>query len=239
MTLLLTPWQDDWPFEPASQLAAELVFRYGWERIELGGADIDRVRSWLASAALATDHDWWVWLDHDNGHSAKRVNQLVEDAQSADLDALYAIVPCRHAEPVPNCNPLPPMTQFPGFGPEKGDIWEIRDGGLALAVTHRRVFERLAFGVPERGLPGLEELDFPESVKPLGIDPARLTRGWPFFLPLIGQRKYFGEDMSFCMRARFSGSRLWADTRMVCWHLAPTRVYGLPDLLAAVERQGA
>lgn len=217
--LILTPWGKGTPFEPTTALIDTLEKVHGFDRITIGGTCVDRARSWLASKALQTEHEWWLWCDDDNGHSVPRVLGLVQTAKELDLDFLAAIIPCRAKLPQPNCNKLG-GGHFDGFG-QAGKIAEIESGGLALAVMHRRVCQRIVDA-------GIDEVDFPGEP---GIDP---IVGWPFFMPFVFGRNYMSEDMAFCLRARFTGSRFWADTRMVGWHRS-SYVLGFPDLMRAEE----
>ncbi|MFA5682840.1 MAG: hypothetical protein WC999_16050 [Hydrogenophaga sp.] len=168
---------------------------------------IDRVRSELASRALETQHQRWLWLDADMAASIGEVARLVETAERHDLDLLSAVYVTkeRPANPAVVWDAESPSWPTPRRDAAlcgiDGGLYPIRRVGFGMAVTHRRLFERIAPTLPEVTIEGCG------------------AGARPYFLPLIVGRHYLGEDYSLCERARETGSTLWADTRIRVGHV--------------------
>lgn len=176
---------------------------------------IDRVRSELASRALETQYERWLWLDADMTAPVGELARLVETATRHDLDALTAVYMTKERPSSPTCrfDYESPAWPTPNRGAAlcgaDGMLYPVTMLGFGAVVTHRRLFERLRDTLPEVDL--------------LGCKNAR-----PYFLPMVVGRRYLGEDYSLCERARASGSTLWADSRVRVGHVG-RYVYGWED----------
>ena len=103
-----------------------------------------------------------------------------------------------------------------------GGITEVGHAGLAMAVTHRRLFEAMASE--------MVEVDYPFGDE--------VIVGHPFFCPFVVGRSHLGEDVAFCVRARAMGRRLYADTSMIGLHETVYRL-GAKDIQLHHERRVA
>jgi len=219
-------------YHPATQeLITELRYHHGWEFAPFWGAiGVDRVRSQAASMALERPNEWQFWVDDDTFAPSASIVQLMADAQRLDLDFLAALVPCRRTDPVVNASPLPGEEGEWVLG-EGGGIREVRTGGIAMACVHRRVFERLN--------PTLPRVRYGIRYE------QRSVIGRPYFHPIIeggwddDVGDHCGEDMSFCRRARATGSRLYVDTSVVAMHAMQDYVLSLADIAAYQRRTAA
>ena len=213
-------------YHPGTMAMLEgLKWHHGWDfKPWFGARGVDRVRAQAASEALTHENTYFCWTDDDNFVPAKVVAKLYDDAVALDLDFLAAVVPVRRARCVANFNPWELNVPIP-LGPG-GGIRDVRSAGLALALTHRRVFETLA--------KTLDEVDYRTAYT------EEIIRGWPFFLPMIDpvKRAHWGEDYSFCERVRAAGMRIHVDTSVVAWHAAET-LLTLADLHREYEEQQA
>lgn len=199
MTLLVQPvWSR---LLPACEEQVRELERRGVRLMRaFGSLGVDRVRSHLASRALHTDHEWWIWLDSDMVAPAEALLQLVDVAKEHGVAWLAASAVCRGSMDL-NIRPLHGTDVV--FGPD-GGLVEVAKGALACAVTHRRLFEALAKNLPE--------VDYTDDASG-----ERFT-GWPFFLPVVRDRTHYGEDYSLALRAREAGFRIWCDTRFRVGH---------------------
>jgi len=227
--LLVLPWSGR-PIPEMSDFVGELRWRLGCERIQRGGTGVDWLRSALASEALLSPFEWWLWCDNDNFHLVERTVQMVAAAQEHDLDMLACVIPCRAPSTWANIGAVSePQRIVLGAA---GSITPVSHAGLALAVTHRRVFERIRDCVKDDwvGWTGMHQVDIKTGVEAEQFD------GYPFFIPFVEGRDYVKEDVAFCRRAIRSGSKLWADTSMVGLH-ATERFLGFSDIVKAEERR--
>jgi len=217
--LILAPWSGrpiEYMIECVGTLRYDPRYRWGWMRD--GGTGIDRVRSRLASKALLTEHEWWLWIDNDNVTKPEVIAKLVRDAQELDLDFLAAVVPCRSYRTWANIGGAPDLSGDILIGPG-GGIVEVGHAGLALAVTHRRLFESMA--------QEFVQVDYP-------ITEEEWVHGYPFFCPSVHGRSHYAEDVIFCARARELGHHLYADTRTVVLH-ETVYMLGPKDIQSANE----
>jgi hypothetical protein len=184
---------------------------------------IDRVRSELASRALALPHDRWLWLDADMAAPASEIARLVETAIRHDADALTAIYMTKEIPSAPTCvfdtgSPhWPTPNRSSVVCGRDGYIYPVRRCGFGAIVTHRRMFERLTPTLPEVGM-------------------RNVPTGHPFFITATSETgpetpaEYLGEDYSLCERARATGSLIWADSRIRVGHVGRYR-YGWEDVV--------
>jgi len=188
-----------------SQMLEVLRYVYGWAFMPFfGSIGVDRVRSQAASMAMGQPKDYIFWCDDDNFAPVPAILRMAERVSELDLDVLAAVVPCRRTNTVANFSPLTDNEIIP-LGRD-GGVREVRSCGMAMALTHRRVFERLAKTLPTvtYGVAFSDEAN----------------DGWPFFLPEVdGEKKaHYGEDFSFCNRVRAAGMKLHVDTSVVGIH---------------------
>ena len=184
-------------------LVRALAMRPGYRLLRsFGSLGVDRVRSHLASQALAIEplEEWWFWIDTDMVSEPHWVDMLFDSAVKHNSALMSAVTVCRKSHE--------PNVRISGTLPvhlgDNGSVMEIEKGAFAFAWTHRRLFEEVAKGLPE--------VDYKDD------GTGEVLRGWPFFSPIIRNRIHYGEDYSMSLRARDAGLRLYADTRVRNWH---------------------
>lgn len=167
---------------------------------------IDRVRSELASRALETEHEWWLWLDADMAAPPGEIQSLVDSARRSTADLLLAPYQTKERPSVPALVYDHEHPEWPTRERREvvhgryGYLYPIRRCGFGATMTRRSLFERVAATLPEVDLRGCK-------------------RAWPFFLPMLQGRSYLGEDYSFCERALAVGARMFADSRIRVGHV--------------------
>lgn len=80
------------------------------------------------------------------------------------------------------------------------DLLEVGATGAAFLLVHRYVFERIA----------------------RGWAPGKVDRVWPWFRETTMGSRAMGEDMTFCLRARSAGYKIWVHTGVQLGHMKPT-----------------
>ena len=178
---------------------AELERRGYTVRSVEGYAAIDQGRSQMATDALLDDFDGLMWIDSDIGFDADSVDLLREH----DLPVVCGIYPKKGVRALA-CHVLPDTERIL-FG-KGGGLTEIKYAATGFLFTQRTVYETMA-----------EHEQLPVCNKQFG----RVTV--PYFLPMITEdgenHWYLGEDYAFCERARRSGFRIMADSRIRLVHV--------------------
>lgn len=188
----------------------------GWGVLRAFGAlGVDRVRCHLASKALQSKHDWWVWVDSDMVLNPGDLEALVVSAIETKATVMGAAVVTRGKREL-NLAPMDPSQ--PMLLGAKGGVYEVTKVGTALLATHRSVFADMWDTLPE--------CDYVDD------ESGETFEGRPFFHPMIRNRTHYGEDFTFCLRARDAGHRVYVDTRIGVGHEAAT-------VLTWADAQGA
>lgn len=167
-----------------------------WQISFLGGsAVLDRARSVLLSKWYKTSpHDVALMVDADIGFSPEQALQVCNLAR-AKRGIAHAAYPVRGGTRLA----LSPLTreQAIRFAADAPPL-EIAHAGTGFLAVHRDVVRALT----ER----LHEVD-------VGDD-----RAWPFFHQILDDQHQWGEDYSFCMRARQAGFQVWLDPSIQLCH---------------------
>lgn len=163
-------------------------------------AAIDQGRSQMATDALLEDYEALMWIDSDVGFDPDAVDMLREH----DLPVACGIYPRKGVRELA-CSVLPDTPRIM-FG-EGGGLMEIRYSAMGFCFTKRTVYEQMIVH---------EEL--PVCNKQFD----RITV--PYFIPMLlpqGENDYWymNAEYSFCERARRSGFRIMADTRIRLGHI--------------------
>lgn len=175
----------------------------GWHVLRAFGAiGVDRVRCHLASKAMTTPAEWFVWIDADTIVDPQALKGMVETAKKRSIGVLAAPVVTRGKREINFVQ----MGEGEIILGAKGGLIEVQKAGTAVMLTHRSVFEAIGESLPD--------VDYE--------DESGRIPGKPYFLPLIENRTHYGEDFSFCMRARRAGFRCYVDTRIQTAHDADT-----------------
>lgn len=180
-----------------------------------GYSAIDAARNQMASDALAKGFDELMWIDADVVFDPDDVDKL----RRHDVPLVCGIYPKKSRRQFA-CAFLPQTRQVV-FGVQGGLI-EIRYCGFGFTLTRRTLYETMQ-----------RQLHLPVCNRHFQ------TPLVPYFGPLVWgegeQAWYLSEDYSFCERARRSGFRVLADTRIRLWHVGAYR-YGWEDAGRDVER---
>lgn len=193
--------------------------KQGWEFTDgtvVGDALISRARSIVASAFLRSDADVLLSVDSDIWFRPQDAIRICELAQGKDIAAgLYMT---RNLQTQPALM-LPEGEEIVFAGDSKPvRVPFVSTGFVAI---HRRVFERLAEGLPlcHKGWDHM------------GSD----TSFWPFYMPFTipwegDGHMYLSEDWALCQRARDAGFECWLDPSIRLGHTGST-MYTLEDLI--------
>lgn len=181
---------------------------------EYGGSLLDHVRSRMATDFYRGDFDVLLWIDDDMVFDAAECFALCQEAFNRQ-SLVGAVCSTRY--------PLGKITaKFDGSVEKigffsQGGIHECVSVGTGLTAVHRSVFERLV----ERG-------EVPECNIASGNDAV-----FPFYMTLIDDGHWWGEDTSFCIRARRVGFPLYVDTRARVGHKG-SYVFHIEDVASSV-----
>jgi hypothetical protein len=204
--------------EPACDEALRGLEALGYpvRRIE-GSAAIDRLRSQLATQALADGYQEIMWIDSDTSFEPDAIDRLRAHGFPL-VGGVYAMRTARQLA----CRFLPDTAEVT-LG-EGGTPLEVRYTGTGFLLTHRRVYEDIA-----------RKFDLPLCNARFGVPAV------PYFLPMVLADAelgfwYLSEDWSFCERARQAGHEVWVDPSVRLWHLG-TYGYGWEDVVAPVARR--
>jgi hypothetical protein len=178
---------------------------------EIGGCPyIDIGRASLAALTLATaDVEGLIFVDHDIVFSRDAIDQLVES-----LDATEAIVGAGYSMRSPGSKMIGGIDTSKSDKPviffQGGGLYPAHYLGMGFTGIHRTAFEKIG-----KDLPFLDN-----GVTSIPIQ--------PFFALLQEDGKYYGEDVSFCLRAQRAGVPIHMDTRIRVYHKG-SYCYGLED----------
>jgi hypothetical protein len=203
--------------EPQCERALRGLEALGYRVERSGGsAGIDRVRSELATRALAEGCDEIMWIDADMGFEPEGVDRLRAHGMPL-VGGLYS----RRGPRGFTCL-FPSGTTSIAMG-QAGGLVEVRYLATGFLLTHRRVFEDIA-----------RKFDLPVCNEALGAPSV------PYFLPIVQQDaeqgwRHLSEDWSFCERALGAGYKPMVDTSIRLWHIG-SYGYGWEDVAAPLVR---
>lgn len=169
------------------------VVRYGMVMNSL----VYDARNALAKQALAEDCDFILWLDSDMTFEPDLLLRLLED----DKDIVAGLF-FRRRPPFSPCvyktlradRERPERNAHEQFDDYPRDaLFEVEGCGMAAVLTKADVFRKITLNEAKPG----------QAVAPP-------------FVPLLG----YGEDLSFCVRAREAGCSIWVDSRVKVGHMA-------------------
>lgn len=205
--------------EPDCESSLRELERRGYPVIRArGGAQIDYLRSQMASDFLGEGFDETMWIDSDIGFTADDVDK-VRSHQLPIACGLYA----RKGALAIAAKCLPGTASL-SFG-LAGGLVEIMYAGTGFLHIRREVYEAVErkFNLPTCNVGTGRQLV-------------------PFFLPMVapidGEPFYLSEDYSFCERARQAGFKIMADTSIRLWHIGSYR-YGWEDAARPPMRHDA
>jgi hypothetical protein len=177
-----------------------------------GDADVGRARNIAASIFLREGHDVLLTIDSDIWFRPEDALRICEEAMTRDIvGGLYMVRSVFNSQPAPLIDIDKEIIMAAGQEPVEAKY--LATGFMAV---HRRVFEKLADGLP---------LCMQTTPYPF----------WPFYLqyaipwPNDGHL-YLSEDYAFCQRARDAGFKIWLDPSIRLGHVGNYE-FRLEDLL--------
>lgn len=175
---------------------------------------LDHARSILATDFYNTDNDVMVWLDDDMLFDAQEFVRLAQEAH--ERKAIVGAVASTKKPLGEITARFKKETEHAVFF-EDGEVMPVDTIGTGLTAVSRDVLVRIIEA---------------EEVQCVRVPGNR--RIWAFFMTLVtdfeddGAGCWWGEDTSFCLRARAAGCKVYADTRMRVGHKG-SYVYQLED----------
>jgi hypothetical protein len=202
--------------EPDCERALRELERRGYPVIRgRGSAQIDFLRSQMATDFLREGFEETMWIDSDTGFQADDVERL----RSHNLPICAGI--CAQKGRLALAAKTMPGTSSITFG-QAGGLVELLYAGTGFLHVRKEVYTAIQ-----------EKCRLPEC----NVSTGRPII--PFFLPLVapidGEPFYLSEDYSFCERARQSGFKIMADSTIRLWHIGTYR-YGWEDAARAPMR---
>ena len=160
---------------------------------------IDQARSQLASNAYLQGYEETMWIDSDIAFEPAAVEML----RSSDEPIVCGVYPVKGKQLLA-CHTMPGTTQLQ-LG-ANGALTEILYAGFGFNLVRRSAYAKIH--------------------QTLGLPVCNAQFGYPlipFFCPMAIETEaghwYLAEDFAFCHRARQSGLRIMADTRIRLWHI--------------------
>jgi hypothetical protein len=181
--------------EPAVDDALRVLESLGYTvRRQYGFSAIDQGRCVMAQEALDAGYEHLFWIDADVAFWPYDVEKVINSGLPF-LSAPYSV------------KGWPSLTtEF--FDKEimlgeAGGLYEIKYAATGFMYTHRSVYEAVVRS---------------ENLKRVRIWGGKYEV-YPYFLPLILDNEYIGEDFAFCHRVRQAGIKLFCDTRIRLAHI--------------------
>lgn len=153
-------------------------------------------RNNLAKNAVDGGFDRILWLDSDMEFDRDLLNRLIDDMDENNLDVVSGIYFTRKSP------------SMPCFYQKVGYYHDDENDSVSPVAMHY-------YEYPQDQLFTVEGMGFGAVlVKTDLVKKVQEKYGLPFS-PILG----FGEDLSFCIRARDIGAQLWVDSRIKCGHI--------------------
>lgn len=152
-------------------------------------------RDRLAREAIDKESDYVLWLDSDMTFSADLLVDFMHDIEKEDVDSVCGLFFARR----PNFDPC---------------VWT----KLRMGIGDEAINERLV-DIPDEMFE-IDACGMAAVLMKTEMINAVMKKNGTAFQPLAG----YGEDVSFCVRARKLGFRLWCDPKIEVGHMARTRV---------------
>jgi hypothetical protein len=182
-----------------------------------GCSMLTQARSFIASRAIDEKADVLLWIDDDMIFSAR---DAFEIALSAYKEKAVIGVMASQRKPLGRTN-----VRFLSDTKEEsvllfkgGVLLEVLSVGCGLLACHHQILLAM-------------DQELPLIQSPFDSGTMR-----PYFAEIIEKDSWFGEDVSFCIRARNSGYKIFIDTRVRIGHRGEYD-YHIEDTLAAVPRK--
>lgn len=180
-----------------------------------GGSLLDHARSRMATDFLATDSDLLVWVDDDMVFEAE---SLIDMCREAMIRKSIVGAAASTKKKLGQCTVrFEPHVKKIAFG-RNGQLYPVESIGCGLTAVHRSVFEALS-----------------KEPSMLGVVDGAGVPVFPFYANIIDDiGRWWGEDTSFCLRAKKIGFSTYCDTRVRVGHKGGY-VYHIEDTCKSVE----
>jgi len=193
-TMIAVPCMDTMPYEFVESLYR--MKTVGQIRPAfLSGSLVYKARTDLALIALQEKADFILWLDSDMVFNADLMVDLMNDMEGRDMVAGV----CHMRRP-----PYAPVLYS-----------KLRQGLTPAENEHEKLYD-----YPEKDLFKVEGCGFGCVMMRTTVVQAVVDKYHELFTPMPG----YGEDLSFCIRARGCGYDIWADPKVQLGHKSSTIV---------------
>lgn len=165
-----------------------------------GFSAIDQGRCVMAQIAISKGFEHLVWIDSDMAFYPNDVYKLINyniNKQFPFVTAAYSV----KGWPALTTKFLSKFDSI-NFG-KNGGLYEVEYAATGFMYTHFSVYDSIAKNY---------------KMKPVNIWGGQY-KVFPWFLPMIIEDDYVGEDFSFCYRARQSGINIYCDTTIRLAHI--------------------
>ena len=158
------------------------------------GAPIDQARSYLIQVALQTEKDVFVFVDADISFEPNDLERLV-----ADCDRTKAIVSGIYT--LKNgTNKIVAHAPNPEVTPD--GLIKAEMIGMGFCAIHREAINTIAQSMERVGL----------------ARPSEMVAVFPFFLPMLHNKMWIGEDFAFCVRANAASVPIYLNHDILVTH---------------------
>jgi hypothetical protein len=164
-------------------------------RLLRGASAIDQARSQMATDALRDGFEHLMWIDADVAFDPADVERLL----AHDHPFVCGLIAKKGARALA-AHVMPGTTEI-RFG-EGGGLLEILYAAAAFNLVQARVYHAIR-----------DALALPTCNEAFGAPIV------PYYLPMVKDAWYLGEDYAFCERARQAGFAIMADTRVRLGHI--------------------
>ena len=193
-TMIAVPCMDTMPYEFVESLYR--MKTVGQIRPAfLSGSLVYKARTDLALIALQEKADFILWLDSDMVFNADLMVDLMNDMEGRDMVAGV----CHMRRP-----PYAPVLYS-----------KLRQGLTPAENEHEKLYD-----YPEKDMFKVEGCGFGCVMMRTAVVEAVVDKYHELFTPMTG----YGEDLSFCIRARGCGFDIWADPKVQLGHKSSTIV---------------
>lgn len=174
------------------------VLASGCDALHVSGAPIDQARCYLIEQALSeTDKDVFVFVDSDISFTKEDLELLVDDCLKTEcvVSGIYVLKNGSGTIVANSWENVPELVRPDGLIPVKAV-------GMGFCAIHRNTILKM----------GRYE-DRVKLMRPNGM-----TEVYPFFMPMIYDGLYHGEDYAFCVRAKRESIPILLDHRILVTH---------------------
>lgn len=187
--------------EPECDAGLRILEQQGYHVWRAGGfSAIDQGRNVMAQTALDKGYQELMWIDSDVGFQTSDLNRL----RKSNLPIAAGVYGLKDGSGRPAAEFYGPVTSY--------NLTEAKAVGAGFLYTKREVYEKI------QTLPGMGKVN------------GRFTSYHPYFLPMIKDGFYNGEDFAFCERAKQAGYKIMVDPAIKLKHYGRAAHYWEPGI---------